>query len=151
MPNHARSFARRRAAPAAQELEAVRRSLDDLHSRLREQLGRLEETAAEDFAGGPGPSNRWEHAGYGDHLADDGTEMFERERALGQQQNFRDHLRQIEHALHKLDAGTYGVCDGCGRPINAERLLAVPEASLCIDCKMRLEQRAHVSGPPRVL
>jgi DnaK suppressor protein len=42
-------------------------------------------------------------------------------------------LRDVERALEKLDAGTYGTCDVCGRPIAPERLEAIPWAVLCVD------------------
>lgn len=48
-------------------------------------------------------------------------------------------LDQIEYALEKLDAGTYGICEECEKPINPERLTALPFATLCINCK-RLEE-----------
>jgi DnaK suppressor protein len=48
-------------------------------------------------------------------------------------------LDQIDYALEKLDNGTYGVCEECEKPINPERLSALPFATLCINCK-RLEE-----------
>lgn len=43
-------------------------------------------------------------------------------------------LHEVEHALAKFDSDTYGVCEGCGKPIAQARLEARPEARLCIDC-----------------
>ncbi len=43
-------------------------------------------------------------------------------------------LAELDDALAKLDAGTYGVCESCGKPIPEARLEAVPSASECIDC-----------------
>jgi RNA polymerase-binding protein DksA len=43
-------------------------------------------------------------------------------------------LNEVEHALEKIESGTYGVCEGCGRDIAPARLEARPEARLCIDC-----------------
>jgi DnaK suppressor protein len=43
-------------------------------------------------------------------------------------------LNDVEHALGKFAADTYGVCEGCGQPISPARLEAKPEARLCIDC-----------------
>lgn len=50
-------------------------------------------------------------------------------------------LEKIEYALERLDEGTYGVCDGCRKDINIERLKAKPSVSLCIDCQTAKEQR----------
>lgn len=49
-------------------------------------------------------------------------------------------LEKIEYALERLDEGTYGVCDGCGKDINIERLKAKPSVSLCIKCQSAKEQ-----------
>lgn len=46
----------------------------------------------------------------------------------------RAHLSEVEAALARLDAGTYGICAGCGRPIAEARLEARPSAVRCIDC-----------------
>ena len=40
----------------------------------------------------------------------------------------------IDNALAKIDAGTYGICERCGRPIGEDRLEAMPAARLCIEC-----------------
>lgn len=44
-------------------------------------------------------------------------------------------VAEIDEALARLDAGTYGLCTDCGRPIPAERLEAVPAAATCLDCR----------------
>lgn len=49
----------------------------------------------------------------------------------------RETLSEVERALAKMDAGTYGVCEGCGRPIAPPRLEAMPAARFCIDCASR--------------
>jgi DnaK suppressor protein len=51
----------------------------------------------------------------------------------------RARLREIEQALSRLALGTYGTCDECGEPIDEERLVILPAALTCIDCKRRLE------------
>jgi DnaK suppressor protein len=50
-------------------------------------------------------------------------------------------MRQLRQALARLDDGSYGFCEECGQPIGASRLLARPEARLCIDCQTRAERR----------
>jgi len=60
----------------------------------------------------------------------------------------REHLREVEYALHKFELGTYGLCDVCGQPIEPERLGALPQASLCLSCKTRQAKR-NTSGKTR--
>jgi len=50
-------------------------------------------------------------------------------------------LEKIEYALQRLDEGTYGICDGCKKHINIERLKAKPSVSLCINCQTAKEQK----------
>ena len=50
-------------------------------------------------------------------------------------------LKKIEHALSKIDAGTYGECEECGEEISVARLKARPVAQLCIDCKTEQESK----------
>ena len=50
-------------------------------------------------------------------------------------------MRQLRQALARFEDGSYGFCEECGQPIGASRLLARPEARLCIDCQTRAERR----------
>ncbi|ALK96519.1 TraR/DksA family transcriptional regulator [Massilia sp. WF1] len=50
-------------------------------------------------------------------------------------------VQVLRHALAKFEDGSYGLCEECGQPIGASRLLARPEARLCIGCQTRAEQR----------
>jgi len=61
----------------------------------------------------------------------------ERARVLAVTNALRSNLRDVEHALAKMDAGTYGTCESCGKPIDPERLEALPWAILCMECKQR--------------
>ena len=64
-------------------------------------------------------------------------EVSELEKRLALEKGLRDTLAEIEHALRKYEAGTYGLCDSCGQPIEQARLEALPQASLCLKCKAR--------------
>jgi RNA polymerase-binding protein DksA len=77
--------------------------------------------------------------GAGDHLADSASETFMRELDEGLEENAGHILAEIDAALGRIDAGTYGLCGSCGRPIATERLEAVPYATLCIDDQRALE------------
>lgn len=73
------------------------------------------------------------------HPADAGSETFERTKDLALRANVGGMLAQIDLALAKLDAGTYGKCDRCGQPISPARLEALPYATLCVACQDRVE------------
>jgi RNA polymerase-binding protein DksA len=77
------------------------------------------------------------------HPADDASELFEREKNLSVRQTLQASLQEVEAALRKVDEGTYGVCEDCGRPIAEKRLRALPEATHCIECQSRLERKAQ--------
>jgi DnaK suppressor protein len=59
----------------------------------------------------------------------------ERGRVIAVVRALRSNLHDVDRALAKMDAGTYGTCERCGRAIAEERLDAIPWAILCIDCK----------------
>jgi RNA polymerase-binding protein DksA len=67
------------------------------------------------------------------HLGDMATVTFDRELDEGLEEGAQQTLVQIDRALEKLDEGTYGVCERCGRPIAEERLRVRPWATLCIE------------------
>ena len=73
---------------------------------------------------------------------EEATESFELEKRLTLEKRIRDQLAEVEHALHKFEAGTYGLCDGCSQPIDPARLEALPQASLCLSCKARQAKNA---------
>ncbi len=65
---------------------------------------------------------------------------YERERALSLLDNARGLLDHVETALRRVDDGTYGICESCGKKIEAPRLKALPHATLCIACKRKEER-----------
>ncbi|MFD0884716.1 TraR/DksA family transcriptional regulator [Streptosporangium algeriense] len=79
--------------------------------------------------------------GAGDDQADAGARTYEREREIALTLNSRDLVAQNERAIARIDAGTYGVCESCHKPIGKERLQAFPRATLCVACKQREERR----------
>lgn len=68
------------------------------------------------------------------HLGDTATATHDRELDYTLADNEENLLAQIDAALERIEAGTYGVCTNCGKPIGEERLEARPWAALCIDC-----------------
>lgn len=76
----------------------------------------------------------------GNHLADDGSNVMEAERLTTIGDDLRGVLTQINAALQRMENGTFGICQRCGKPINEERLEAFPYVSFCIDCQSWLER-----------
>ena len=74
------------------------------------------------------------------HLAETATLTLDREIDYTLEENSAQVLAEIDTALARIEAGTFGICAHCGRPISIGRLEARPWATLCIDCK-REEER----------
>ncbi|MGW0313770.1 TraR/DksA family transcriptional regulator [Streptomyces flavidovirens] len=79
--------------------------------------------------------------GAGDDQADTGTKNISREYELALAASARERLEQTERALERLDAGTYGLCEVCGKPIGKARMQAFPRATLCVEDKQKQERR----------
>ncbi|MDQ3107930.1 MAG: TraR/DksA C4-type zinc finger protein [Actinomycetota bacterium] len=56
-------------------------------------------------------------------------------------------LADVEHALHRIDDGTYGTCEACGKPISDERLAALPATRFCVDDQVQAERELRLSAP----
>jgi len=80
------------------------------------------------------------------HQADTGTETFNRERDMSILESLEAELADVEHALRRLDEGTYGSCEACGRPIDDARLEALPATRFCLQDQAAAEHEARVSG-----
>jgi len=116
------------------EAKLTKQEVKDLHERLVDERNELQMqllTIEEDtFAATQSDSSG--DVGLDDESADAGTATFEREKDLSIENNVRDLLQKIERALKRIDAGTYGVCDRCGKPIEKARIKALPYVDLCI-------------------
>jgi DnaK suppressor protein len=106
----------------------------DFAERLRVERGELDEqlTTIEDQTFAATQSDLSGDVGVDDESADAGTATFEREKELSIEQNVRDLIAKIDRALKRIEAGTFGVCEACGKPIEKARLKALPYADLCI-------------------
>jgi len=70
-------------------------------------------------------------------------EVYEREKNLALVRRLEQKLAEIEYALRTAQKGMYGICERCGKPIDPERLAAVPETTLCVQCKNASEKAAR--------
>ena len=107
----------------------LRSHLKSEQKRLLEELKQLEINAR--------PTDvRREGSPFGQR-EEEATESVELEKRLAVEKQTTDHLAEVEHALRKFEEGTYGLCDDCGQPISPDRLEALPQASLCVNCKAK--------------
>jgi RNA polymerase-binding protein DksA len=117
----------------AAELDEVRADLNRDRDRLRSELN-LAENELHDLMRDAGD-------GAGNDQADVGSTTFERDHEMVLANNAREMLAQTEHALLRIEDGSFGVCESCGEPIGKMRVMAFPRATLCLTCKQREERR----------
>ena len=110
-----------------QEIGELRSRLESEREELNAQL-----TTIEDQAFAATQSDISGDVGVDDESADAGTATFEREKELSIEQNVRDLIQKIDRALKRIDDGTYGICERCGKPIEKARIKALPYVDLCI-------------------
>jgi DnaK suppressor protein len=122
--------ARRRLEAERERLTQVRSDFDDEHIRDEPENESVGELSAVD-----------------QHQADVGTETFEREKDLSILEQIEAELGDVEHALKRLDDGTYGTCEADGKPIPEERLEAMPAARLCLEHQAEAEREAARARP----
>ena len=111
----------------AQEIDELRTRLGSAREELAAQL-----TTIEDQAFAATQSDMSGDVGVDDESADAGTATFEREKELSIEQNVRDLIQKIDRALKRIEDGTYGICEVCGKPIEKARIKALPYVDLCI-------------------
>lgn len=107
-----------------------RKQLEDEKARLEHAIGFLERENPGSIAEELGEVAE---GGTDNHPADTATAMYDRELDEGLEEGAKDTLAEIDAALLRIEDGTYGICEVCGKPIGAERLSAIPWTRLCID------------------
>lgn len=103
-------------------------TLLDLRERLLNQMNGLAKESAEQLAG------------YSLHMADSGTDNFDRDFALSLLSSDQDAVYEIEEALRRIEKKTYGVCELTGKPIPKARLEAIPWTRFTVEAQAQLER-----------
>jgi len=80
-------------------------------------------------------------------LSDQGTDTFDREFALSQLSSEQDVLFEIDEAIRRIENGTYGICELTGKPINIERLRALPYVRYSVEAQAELEKGSQTYRP----
>lgn len=102
--------------------------LVDLRDRLRDQMNGLAKESAEEMAS------------YSLHMADSGTDNFDRDFALSLLSADQDAMYEIDEALKRIEKGTYGVCELTGKQIPKTRLDAIPWTRFTVEAQAQLER-----------
>lgn len=139
MSNGSPSRGRSGSSRGAGRVEEFTQLLLEERKRLRQELSEMEEHQVKT------EEKPVADAASEDDLVDVATEAFEREKELALESSIQGILEMVEEALQRVRNGTYGICNGCGKPIDGNRLRAIPYARLCIKCKEREERHRAVA------
>ena len=120
---------------------ATNYNYDMLRSQLESELERLNHELEQLKAAIRPADERREGSPFGKR-EEEATEAMELETRLEMERRLRDQITGVERALAKFEQGTYGLCDNCGEPIDPARLEALPQASLCLNCKANQAKNA---------
>jgi RNA polymerase-binding transcription factor DksA len=118
------------------QLEHLEKRLLEERARARKALGLFDQRSQADR-----DSSDSDISSYTDHMADQGTEAQEREKAAAFATKEGRYLYRLEEALRRLyaDPDTFGSCHTCASDVGFERLDALPHARYCIECKRKEE------------
>jgi DnaK suppressor protein len=115
-------------------IEKERQKLVDEQTHVRDELRNLREALQSEV----------------DVEPDEGdAEVFEREKNSALIAVLEKKLNDVEAALKSIEKGGYGICEDCGKAIETERLEVKPDATLCLTCQQKAEQRARRNRPVR--
>jgi len=115
--------------------------LVDMRSQLTEGIERHSEESLKRSA----KDDSGDLSAYGQNMADGGINTFDRDFVLSLVSNEQEALSEIEGAIKRIRAGTYGVCEGTGKPIAKERLLAVPFTRYSAEAQKEIEKNRYRS------
>ena len=108
------------------------RVIDEISFLSRDSLNRSQRDSSGDLSS------------YSFHMADQGTDNFDREFAANLLSSEQDVLYEIDEAIRRIDGGTFGICEATGQPIEYERLKVLPFARYCVAAQTEMER-----GKPR--
>ena len=116
------------AAKVKAEWQALYNNLLELREQLLRQMNGLAKESAQEMAG------------YSLHMADSGTDNFDRDFALSLLSSDQDAIYEIEEALKRIEKNTYGICELTGKPIPKARLEAIPWTRFTVQAQAQLEK-----------
>jgi DnaK suppressor protein len=108
-----------------------------IRARLEAEKKRFEDDLAQITKDHPTDERR-EGSPFGKR-EEEATESMELEKRLALEKRLKALLAEVDRAIQKMDAGTYGLCDICNTPIDPARMEALPQAILCINCRQKMK------------
>lgn len=127
----------RKPAYSQKELQYFKQIILEKRKEIIEQLESLRERMMD--SSGDGFVN--ENSPYSLHMAEQGTDAFEKEKNYLWAQRETKFLSYLEAALKRIEDGTYGYCIDCGKVIEKGRLEAVPHTQHCVNCKVKFSKK----------
>jgi len=118
------------------ELAEYKKLLLDLRKRLMDNVNSMEDEAL----GKSGQDASGDLSNVPIHMADVGTDNYDRDLTIGLIQNGEEELKAIDNALERIGDKTYGSCEECGTIISKVRLTALPYVHNCIECQRQEEK-----------
>jgi DnaK suppressor protein len=115
---------------ASTKSSQIRAKLEAEKKRIQDELSQLNSPSAMDERREGSPFGKRE---------EEATESMELEKRLALDSRLNSLLVEVERALQKMDAGTYGYCDMCNTAIDPARMEALPQAILCISCRQKVK------------
>jgi DnaK suppressor protein len=111
----------------------------------RERLQSILNSLSEETAGVTNDGQTFSEGAADQHPADVGTETFELEKDMSIRNNVEAELADVERAFRRVEDGTFGTCEACGRKIPDQRLEAIPATRFCIKDQARAEREARIA------
>ena len=108
--------------------KAIKDRMNDINGEMNDIRDRLENTAK-------GNASLAQDSVYSVHMADAGTDSYEREKGFHLMNRETDYFHHLQLALERIDAGEFGTCMVCGELIPEERMTEVLNATKCVECK----------------
>ena len=114
------------------KLAAFRKSIEKRLEAVVNDLDDIKHAIDKDTSGNASMS---QDSVYSVHMADAGTDSYEREKGYHFMNRETDYYKYLMQALERIDDGTFGICTICEELIPEERMLEVPNATKCVQCK----------------
>ncbi len=106
-----------------------------IQEKIDELTGNMDEIRDDLNNDSKGNASLAQDSVYSVHMADAGTDSYEREKGFHLMNRENDYIQLLHLAINRIDSGDFGICKVCGCKIPEERMMEVPNATKCVNCK----------------